>query len=59
MARKTYICTNQACSLGSRETPGRFAGGLSKEQATALTGDPEADHGQGICPNCGQRGKEE
>jgi hypothetical protein len=59
MAAKTYTCTNAACTLGSRETPGRFTGGITKEQATMLTGDPDADHGKGVCPNCGQPGKEE
>jgi hypothetical protein len=57
--RKVYLCTNDRCSLGNLEQPGRFTGGISAEQATALTGDPEAPHGAGYCPNCGQQGKEE
>jgi hypothetical protein len=56
---KTYLCTNQACPLGSKADQGRFTGGISKEQAVMLTGDPEAGHGVGVCPNCGQSGKEE
>lgn len=56
---KTYECVNVACSLGTVGNPGRFRGGISKEQVTLLTGDPEPeDHGQGVCPNCGQPGKE-
>jgi hypothetical protein len=56
---KTYLCKNSACSLGSMKQPGRFAGGITQEQATMLTGDPEAKHGAGVCPNCGQPGQEE
>lgn len=59
MATKTYVCTNPACSLGSLKDLGRFAGGITKEQALMLSGDPEAEHGAGVCPNCGQPGKEE
>jgi hypothetical protein len=56
---KTYLCTNKACSLGSSQQPGRFSGGITKEQAVMLSGDPEAEHGKGVCPNCGQKGREE
>ena len=56
---KIYLCSNAACALGSMKQPGRFVGGISKEQATMLTGDPEPDHGPGVCPNCGQKGKVE
>lgn len=60
---KTYLCMNKSCSLGSAGKswqPGRFTGGITKEQVTLLTGDPEPkDHGQGVCPNCGEPGKEE
>jgi hypothetical protein len=56
---KTYQCTNPACTLGTPGQPGLFTGGMSKEQATLLTGNPEPDHhGPGVCPNCGQPGKE-
>lgn len=56
--KKFYVCRNTACTLGTAKEPGRFTGGISKEQALMLTGDPEAKHGAGICPNCGQAGKE-
>jgi hypothetical protein len=56
---KTYICTNKACTLGTVHNPGRFTGGITDAQATALTGDPNAEHGDGICPNCGQPGTPE
>lgn len=58
MARKEYVCENKACTLGNAATPGRFTGGISKEQAIALTGDPDAEHGAGVCPNCGKPGTE-
>lgn len=58
MAR-TFLCTNQACALGSKFDQGRFTGGITKEQAVMLSGDPDAQHGRGICPNCGEQGKEE
>lgn len=63
MAKK-YECQNSACSLGGIENPGRFTGGISKEQLNALTGRPVddmksgADYGPGFCPNCGQKGAE-
>lgn len=53
-----YVCENPACSLGTPGSPGRFTGGLSETQALILTGNPAAEHGEGVCPNCGQRGKE-
>jgi hypothetical protein len=56
---KTYQCDNPACSLGAVGQPGLFTGGATKEQITILTGNPEpTDHGAGVCPNCGQKGKE-
>lgn len=59
MAPKVYLCQNKSCSLGNARQPGRFTGGISKEQAISLSGDPEAEHGNGICPNCGKPAKEE
>ncbi len=62
---KTYLCTSAACSLGTVKQPGRFSGGISKEHVNILTGQPVdslekgKDFGEGICPNCGQPGKEE
>ena len=58
MAAKLYECRNSACSLGSMKDPGRFTGGITKEQATMLSGDPDPEHGKGVCPNCGKPGKE-
>lgn len=55
---KTYQCENPACSLGAVGEPGRFGGGITKEQASLLTGDPDPEYGNGICPNCGKPGKE-
>jgi hypothetical protein len=54
-----YKCENPACSLGEVGAPGTFTGGISPEQAEALTGDPDAESGEGICPNCGQPGTKE
>lgn len=62
---KTYLCTNKACVLGTPGEPGRFSGGISKEQVNLLTGKPVddlksgEDYGPGFCPNCGAQGKEE
>jgi hypothetical protein len=59
MAKKLYQCTNPACSLGTVGAPGHFTGGITKEQVTILTGNPEPkEHGEGVCPNCAQPGKE-
>jgi hypothetical protein len=56
---KVYQCENPACSLGAVGEPGRFSGGITKEQVTLLTGEPEPnDYGHGVCPNCGKPGKE-
>lgn len=56
---KVYQCENRACSLGTVGMPGHFTGGATKAQITILTGNPEPkDHGPGVCPNCGQKGKE-
>ena len=49
-----YECENPACSLGVVGSPGRFTGGITPQQAEMLTGDPEAETGEGICPNCGK-----
>jgi hypothetical protein len=57
-SKKIYECTNASCTLGSRKDPGRFSGGITQEQATAFLGDPDAPHGDGYCPNCGEKGKE-
>ena len=63
MAKK-YECTNSACVLGTVGEPGRFSGGITKEQVNLLTGAPVdslksgEDYGQGFCPNCGKQGKE-
>ena len=54
---KVYECGNQACSLGTVGNPGRFTGGISKEGAFVLTGNQDAEHGPGYCPNCGKKGK--
>jgi hypothetical protein len=62
---KTYLCDNAACTLGSVGNPGRFSGGMTKDQKHLLTGQPVddlksgEDFGAGICPNCGQKGAEE
>lgn len=56
---KVYECENPNCALGTVGQPGRFTGGASKEFVTVLTGDPEPEnHGAGVCPNCGQPGRE-
>jgi hypothetical protein len=56
---KTYQCENPACSLGAVGEPGHFTGGITKEQVTLLTGNPDPDdHGKGVCPNCGKPGEE-
>jgi len=55
---KVYRCEYVACSLGGVGQPGYFTGGITKEQVTLLTGDPEPEHhGDGVCPNCGQPGE--
>ena len=59
MPLKEYECTNEACTLGDPYNPGRFSGGITKEQVTMRTGNPEPkDYGNGFCPNCGEKGKE-
>lgn len=56
---KTYLCSNPACSLGAVGESGHFTGGITKDQVTLLTGDPDPkNHGSGVCPNCGKPGKE-
>jgi hypothetical protein len=58
MSKSTlYECKNPACALGAVGQPGRFTGGITPEQATMLSGDPEAKSGEGVCPNCGTPGK--
>lgn len=60
MPPKTYVCSNPVCSLGTAGVPGRFTGGITKDQVTLLTGDPDPEkHGEGVCPNCGKPGKKE
>lgn len=54
---KTYECRNAKCSLGTAEQPGRFTGGLTKEGAAVLGVDP-GKAGPGVCPNCGEKGRE-
>lgn len=58
----TYECTNARCALGTPGNPGRFTGGITAEQLHVLTGRPleqidDAEHGDGVCPNCGQKGR--
>ncbi len=59
---KYYQCHNLACSLGARNAPGHFTGGITAAQVNLLTGAPEEsleegkDYGDGICPNCGEKG---
>lgn len=55
-AGTVYECRNKACTLGTLHNPGRFTGGITAEQATNLSGDPAAPHGDGVCPNCGKKG---
>jgi hypothetical protein len=55
----TYVCENPACTLGSRVSPGRFTGGITQEQAFMITGEESAPHGDGYCPNCGDKGREQ
>ena len=58
MKRKVYECNEPSCTLGGRGVPGRFSGGATKEMITTITGDPEPEnHGEGVCPNCGEKGK--
>jgi hypothetical protein len=40
------------------EDAGRFTGGATKEQVTMLTGNPEPEYGEGVCPACGVLGVE-
>jgi hypothetical protein len=62
-AETTYECRNDACTLGTRRTPGRFTGGITADGVALITGEPaealEAgkDYGEGFCPNCGERGR--
>lgn len=59
--KQLYQCTNSSCTLGSREDKGLFTGGISKEQVTILTGNPDPpkeEYGKGVCPNCGKAGRE-
>ncbi len=63
-AATVYECHNKACTLGTRQQPGRFTGGITADQVTLLTGAPAEhlekgkDFGEGFCPNCGAKGKE-
>ena len=64
MSRPTlFKCTNEACTLGSRVTPGLFSGGITAEQLHVITARPveqigKGEHGKGVCPNCGTAGVE-
>lgn len=55
--KPVYLCTNPACTLGTPGHPGRFTGGATKEQVALVTGNPDGDHGNGVCPNCATRGE--
>lgn len=55
----TYLCEDPYCHLGARGEPGRFTGGITADQALILTGNPDAAHGDGVCPNCGTAGRPE
>lgn len=55
-----YECHNSTCTLGTAGNPGRFSGGIMKEQVTLLTGNQEPEdgtYGEGFCPNCGKEGE--
>lgn len=53
-----YECQNKACPLGSREDPGRFTGGATEEYLTTVLGiTAPKHHGEGVCPNCGEKAK--
>lgn len=60
---KLYVCENPRCQLGGPE-PGYFTGGLTPEAMNLLTGKPVesgeegVDYGPGVCPNCGEQGKD-
>lgn len=59
-----YRCENPACTLGARGVPGHFTGGITAHQVNVLTGKPvdqldPAEFGEGVCPNCGERGAKE
>lgn len=60
---KTYECHAAHCALGEVGAPGLFTGGITAEQNHLLTGAPleelveGKDYGDGICPNCGTKGK--
>jgi hypothetical protein len=63
MSKTEYQCVSDGCTLGSRKQPGRFTGGMTAEQKNLLTGAPletlkdGTDFGEGICPNCGDKGQ--
>lgn len=59
--RTQYQCENPACSLGAVGEPGHFTGGMTAAGINLLTGRPvesleDHEHGEGVCPNCGQPG---
>lgn len=56
MSEIVHQCDNDRCDLGGRFGPGYFTGGITPEQALALTGDPASPSGPGVCPNCGTPG---
>ena len=65
MAKKFYECQNAGCALGTMgQAGGRFTAGITADALHILTGRPVddmkkgEDYGDGICPNCGKKGKE-
>ncbi len=54
---QVYECQNTSCALGTRDTKGKFSGGLSPEGAAVLGLPPDTETGDGICPTCGEKGK--
>ena len=57
MTMQVYECQNTRCALGTRDTKGKFSGGLSPEGAAVLGLPPDTETGEGICPTCGEKGK--
>jgi hypothetical protein len=60
---KIYECSNEVCVLGVPGVHGHFSGGATAEQVMIKTGEPAEnlkegkDFGEGICPECGTKGK--
>lgn len=63
MTQKLYECNNKDCELGTPGHTAHFIGGVTAEAVTLRTGAPiedleeGKDYGEGICPNCGKKGK--